>query len=40
VVLSTSGEKGHYRLGSTAEKVVRNAPVPVITIPVEQTAEA
>jgi nucleotide-binding universal stress UspA family protein len=39
VVLSTSGETGHYRLGSTAERVVRNAQVPVITIPVEQPAE-
>ncbi|MFZ0240429.1 MAG: universal stress protein [Desulfobacterales bacterium] len=38
VVLSGRGERGHYRLGSTAEKVVRNAPVPVITVPVEQPA--
>ncbi len=38
VVLAGRGEKGHYRLGSTAEKVVRNAPVPVITVPVEQPA--
>lgn len=40
VVLSTCGEKGHYRMGSTAEKVVRNSPVPVITVPVDQSAEA
>jgi nucleotide-binding universal stress UspA family protein len=39
VVLSTCGEKGLYRMGSTAEKVVRNSPVPVITVPVEQPAE-
>ena len=36
VVLTTRGEKGHYRFGSTADKVVRNAPVPVITVPVDQ----
>jgi nucleotide-binding universal stress UspA family protein len=40
VVLSSCGETGLYRIGSTAEKVVRNAPVPVITVPTEQTADA
>lgn len=39
VVLSTCGEKGLYRMGSTAEKVVRNSPVPVISVPVDQPAE-
>ena len=36
IVLTTRGGKGHYKFGSTADKVVRNAPVPVITIPVDQ----
>jgi nucleotide-binding universal stress UspA family protein len=40
VVLSSCGEKGLYRMGSTTEKVVRNSPVPVITVPVEQPVEA
>jgi len=40
VVLTTRGGKGHYQFGSTADKVVRNAPVPVITIPADQNQEA
>jgi nucleotide-binding universal stress UspA family protein len=35
VVLSTRGEKGNFRFGSVAEKVVKNSPVPVVTIPTE-----
>ena len=40
VILTTRGAKGHYRFGSTADKVVRNAPVPVITIPVDHEPNA
>lgn len=36
VILSTKGEKGNFRFGSVAEKVVKNSPVPVITIPAEE----
>jgi nucleotide-binding universal stress UspA family protein len=35
VVMASHGEKGHYRFGSVTEKVVKNAPVPVTTIPIE-----
>jgi nucleotide-binding universal stress UspA family protein len=35
VVMTSHGEKGHYRFGSVAEKVVKNSPVAVTTIPVE-----
>lgn len=35
VVMASSGHKGHFRFGSVAEKVVKNAKIPVITIPVE-----
>ena len=33
VVMATRGQKGHFQFGSVAEKVVKNATVPVITIP-------
>jgi len=33
VVMSTRGAKAHFRFGSIAEKVVKNATVPVVTIP-------
>lgn len=33
VVLSTRGRKGHFGFGSVAEKVVKNSPVPVVTVP-------
>jgi nucleotide-binding universal stress UspA family protein len=33
VVMATRGAKAHFRFGSVAEKVVKNAPVPVVTIP-------
>lgn len=36
IVLSTRGEKGHFRFGSVAEKVVKNSRVPVVTIPTEE----
>jgi nucleotide-binding universal stress UspA family protein len=35
VVMASHGEKGHYRFGSVTEKVVKNAPIPVTTIPIE-----
>jgi nucleotide-binding universal stress UspA family protein len=38
VVLSTRGEKGNFRFGSVAEKVVKNSPVPVVTIPTASEA--
>ena len=33
VVMSTTGAKGHFTFGSVTEKVVKNSPVPVVTIP-------
>ena len=35
VVMASHGQQGNYRVGSVAEKVVRNSPVPVTTVPVE-----
>jgi nucleotide-binding universal stress UspA family protein len=35
VVMATTGNKGNFRFGSVAEKVVKNSAVPVVTIPVE-----
>ena len=34
VVMATRGSKGHFPFGSVAEKVVKNSPVPVVTVPV------
>ena len=34
VVMSTHGRKGHFGFGSVAEKVTKNSPVPVVTIPI------
>ena len=36
VVMATRGAQSHFKFGSVAEKVVKNAPVPVITIPTDQ----
>lgn len=36
VVMSTHGRKGHFSYGSVAEKIMRNSPVPVVTIPIRQ----
>jgi nucleotide-binding universal stress UspA family protein len=36
VVMSTRGQKGHFLFGSVAEKVVKHANVPVVTIPAEK----
>lgn len=35
VVMASHGEKGNFRFGSVAEKVLKNSPVPVTVIPVE-----
>lgn len=34
VVMASRGRKGHFHFGSVAEKVVKNSPVPVVTIPI------
>lgn len=33
VVMATRGAEGHFAFGSVTEKVVKNSPVPVVTIP-------
>ena len=38
IVMATRGAKGNFRFGSVAEKVVKNAPVAVISVPIEGTA--
>ena len=35
VVMASHGAQGHFRFGSVTEKVLKNSPVPVTTIPVE-----
>jgi nucleotide-binding universal stress UspA family protein len=37
VVMASHGEKDHFKFGSVAEKVLKNAPVPVTIIPVSPT---
>lgn len=37
VVMATRGAKGNFPFGSVAEKVVKNSPAPVVTIPVSDT---
>jgi len=34
VVMAKRGQRGHFRFGSVSEKVVKNSPVPVVTIPI------
>lgn len=34
VVMTTHGRKAHFAFGGVADKVVKNSPVPVVTIPV------
>jgi nucleotide-binding universal stress UspA family protein len=34
VVMASRGQRGQFSFGSVAEKVVKNSPVPVITVPV------
>jgi nucleotide-binding universal stress UspA family protein len=38
VVMASHGEKGHFRFGSVAEKVLKNSSVPVTIIPTEPDA--
>ena len=42
VVMASQGEMGHFRFGSVTEKVLKNSPIPVTTIPVnpEKTADS
>jgi len=35
VVMASHGTKGNFRFGSVAEKVLKNSPVPVTTIPID-----
>lgn len=35
VVMASHGAQGNFRFGSVTEKVLKNSPVPVTTIPVE-----
>lgn len=35
VVMASHGKKGNFRFGSVTEKVLKNSPVPVTTIPIE-----
>jgi nucleotide-binding universal stress UspA family protein len=35
VVMASHGAQGNFRFGSVADKVLKNSPVPVTTIPVE-----
>ena len=34
VIMASHGEKGNFRFGSVTEKVLKNSPVPVTTIPI------
>ena len=40
VVMASKGEKGLFGFGSVTEKVLKNSPVPVTTIPVNQEKTA
>jgi nucleotide-binding universal stress UspA family protein len=40
VVMASHGAKGDYRFGSVTDKVLRNSPVPVTTIPIEPEDKA
>ncbi|MBW1700363.1 MAG: universal stress protein [Deltaproteobacteria bacterium] len=35
IVMATRGIKGHFKFGGVIEKVVKNASIPVVTIPCE-----
>lgn len=35
VVMASHGQKGNFRFGSVTEKVIKNSPVPVTTVPIE-----
>jgi nucleotide-binding universal stress UspA family protein len=36
VVMASRGQRGHFRFGSVTEKVLKESPVPVTTIPVDR----
>ena len=38
VVMASHGQKGDYRFGSVADKVLKNSPVPVTTVPIDPDA--
>jgi nucleotide-binding universal stress UspA family protein len=38
VVMASHGERGHFRFGSVAEKVLKNSSVPVTIIPAEPSS--
>ena len=38
VVMASHGSQGNYRFGSVTEKVLKNSPVPVTTVPIEPDA--
>jgi nucleotide-binding universal stress UspA family protein len=35
VIMASHGQKGNYRFGSVTDKVLKNSPVPVTTVPIE-----
>ena len=35
VVMASHGSQGNFRFGSVTEKVLKNSPVPVTTIPID-----
>jgi nucleotide-binding universal stress UspA family protein len=39
VVMATSGAKGNFSFGSVTDKVVKNSPVPVVSIPPDKEPE-
>jgi nucleotide-binding universal stress UspA family protein len=39
VVMATRGEKGDFPFGSVTEKVIKNASVPVVSIPTKEDEE-
>ena len=38
VVMASHGQKGNYRFGSVTDKVLKNSPVPVTTVPIDPDA--
>ncbi len=39
VVMASRGQKGHFQFGSVTERVIKNSPVPVITVPEKTEVE-
>jgi nucleotide-binding universal stress UspA family protein len=40
VIMASRGKKAHFPFGSVTEKVVKNSPVPVVTVPAKPEIEA